>query len=88
VAALRTELQEALGLNSKEVVINQLTGHIMVKVRQLSDFFIAGRRSLGANHRSRHCTTHAIEVVPTSPSEVLQSSLSGPYCLIRLHELC
>ena len=33
VAALRAELQEALGLEQKEVVINQLTKHIIVKVR-------------------------------------------------------
>jgi large subunit ribosomal protein L49 len=33
VTALRSELQEALGLEAKEVVINQLTGHIIVKVR-------------------------------------------------------
>jgi large subunit ribosomal protein L49 len=32
VNALRTELQEALGLEQKEVVINQLTRHIIVKV--------------------------------------------------------
>lgn len=33
MTALRSELQEALGLEAKEVVINQLTGHIIVKVR-------------------------------------------------------
>lgn len=32
MTALRSELQEALGLEAKEVVINQLTGHIIVKV--------------------------------------------------------
>lgn len=37
VAALRTELQEALGLQQKEVVINQLTKHIIVKVCYLQE---------------------------------------------------
>ncbi len=32
VAALRRDLQEALGMEDKEVVINQLTRHIIVKV--------------------------------------------------------
>jgi len=31
VAALRRDLQEALGMEDKEVVINQLTRHIIVK---------------------------------------------------------
>jgi large subunit ribosomal protein L49 len=33
VAALRQELQMALGLEEKEVVINQLNKHIIIKVR-------------------------------------------------------
>ena len=37
VNALRTELQEALGLEQKEVVINQLTRQIIVKVWKLLD---------------------------------------------------
>ncbi len=32
VAALRNDLREALGLEEKDVTINQLTRHIIVKV--------------------------------------------------------
>ena len=47
VNALRTELQEALGLEQKEVVINQLTKYIIVKVClfcHLDDEAIQGSR--------------------------------------------
>ena len=42
VAALREELQEALGVEQKEVVINQLTKHIIVKV----SYYLMARRRL------------------------------------------
>lgn len=36
--ALRRELMEALGRGEKEVVINRLTGHIVVKVSVFESF--------------------------------------------------
>lgn len=37
VNALRNDLREALGMDEKEVTINQLTRHIIVKVTCTSD---------------------------------------------------
>jgi len=37
ISVLRTELQEALGLEEKEVVINQLTKQIIIKGWRRSD---------------------------------------------------
>ena len=34
IMALKTDLQRALGLEDKEIVINQLTQHIIIKVRR------------------------------------------------------
>lgn len=52
VNALRSELQQALGMEQKEVTINQLTRHIIVKVWTLAllvTFWVYGFMELFAN---------------------------------------
>jgi large subunit ribosomal protein L49 len=40
ISALRTDLQEALGLEKGDVVVNQLTQQIIIKVRRIREIWI------------------------------------------------
>lgn len=52
VSVLRKDLQLALGMDEKEVVINQLTRHIIVKVFvSIYDYFILANERLGSQDK-------------------------------------
>lgn len=74
VAALRTELQEALGLPQKEVVINQLTKHIIVKVCEVKE-------------RDKHCQSWSTDIFNRdTKSQKSRTFSSKGRCKTRRHK--